>query len=266
MVNRGVEDVCPIPRMTGPYQRVFAREYNDSNLVTEESAVLTPGGALCTQVYLAGALLEVQGAGGETMYARLSDPTGAFSLIVSPVRKEAADSLGEMTPPCFATVIGEARLSGSGDRASCSVAVREAREVDRNVRDAWILRTAEFTFGRIDEMKHALSGGEASESIQRALGHYRIDPARLKDLAEMVLDALKNVETTVSVPTEERDATRLILSIVEEFGGKSGIPLDDIVRKAARWGLTEAEVRETVGILLSEDECYQPARGVIKRL
>jgi hypothetical protein len=252
--------------MTGPYQRVFAREYNDSRVSTDESAVLTPGGALCTQVYLAGALLEVQGARGETMYARLSDPTGAFSLIVSPMRKGAADSLGEMTPPCFATVIGEARLAGSGDRTSCSVAVQEAREVDRSVRDAWVVRTAELTFARLVELKEALGGGDASDPVQRAIRHYRIDAARVKDLAEMVRDALKNVGATVSGPAEERDAAQRILSIVEEFGGKSGIPMDDIVKKAARWGLTAAEVRETVGILLSEDECYQPARGVIKRL
>ncbi|MDD1716117.1 MAG: hypothetical protein LUQ01_03870, partial [Methanolinea sp.] len=146
------------------------------------------------------------------------------------------------------------------------VAVQEAREVDRSVRDAWIVRTAGFTCGRIAAMKDALRGGDASDPVRRAIRHYGIDPARLKDLAEMVLEALKTVETTVSAQAEDRDAAQRILSIVEEFGGKHGISLDDIVKKAARWGLTAAEVRNTVGILLSEDECYQPARGVIKRL
>jgi DNA replicative helicase MCM subunit Mcm2 (Cdc46/Mcm family) len=57
-----------------------------------------------------------------------------------------------------------------------------------------------------------------------------------------------------------------ILTIIRESAGVKGIPLSDIVTQAGRSGIGEREVRETIRILIEEDECYQPAKEVFKPL
>ncbi|MCU0631570.1 MAG: hypothetical protein MUC66_01175 [Methanolinea sp.] len=258
--------------MSRIYQRVFAREYNESRVRFGESespsysAILTPGGAICTDLFCAGALLERQGRKGELMYARLADPTGAFGLHIDRTDQAAAGILESMEIPCFATVIGEARMTGAGGMSRCTVRVREIREVDRYVRDSWVLRTAGLTFGRIEDLYAALNCERSDARIESMITHYHLDVPRLRDLALMVKEAIKGVNAAQPVNSQEKRPEETVLDIIREHGGKNGITLEEITRRAARQGLGPLEVGRAVESLLQDDECYQPARGVLKLL
>mgnify|MGYP001118789837 FL=1 len=53
---------------------------------------------------------------------------------------------------------------------------------------------------------------------------------------------------------------------MKEHGGKTGIPLDEIVKRAAGRGLTPQDVQAAVEALCRDDECYQPTRGTFRIL
>lgn len=258
--------------MSWTYQQVFAGEYNASTMTYGEQdipsppPILTPGGAICKNLFCAGALLERQGRKGEPMYARLADPTGAFTLFVDHTNTAVAGNLESMDIPCFATVVGEPRISGAGGEGEYSVRVREIREVDRFVRDAWVLRTADLTLRRIEDIYAALQREWNDARMEALITHYHLDVPRLRSIALLVKDAIRSVGSGESEVPKERDPASLILAIIREHGGKSGISLDEITKRAARHGMNAHEVGKAVEALLRDDECYQPARGVLKIL
>ena len=258
--------------MSGNFQRVFAREYNRSTVTYDESGthsqtvVLTPGGAPCTNLFCAGALLERQGCSGDFMYARLADPTSAFELFIDRSDPVTAQILESMEIPCFATVIGEARITGAGPSARCSVRVRELRMVDRYARDAWVLRTADLTIRRIEKIAAAMRGGKGNSLAGIAAGDFCPDPAELRTLALMVREALKGVQVAMPAPAETGDPSAIVREIIRDQGGKTGITIEEVIRQAAKQGLSQKEVKMAVESLLQNDECYQPARGVLKFL
>ncbi|OPX67993.1 MAG: hypothetical protein A4E37_01099 [Methanoregulaceae archaeon PtaB.Bin056] len=266
--------ICLLCResMSGNFQRVFAREYNESTVTCTESGtqsqtvILTPGGAVCTDLFCAGALLERQGQSGDFMYARLADPTGAFELYIDRSDQFTAEILDSMEIPCFATVIGEARVTGAGPSTKCSIRVRELRMVDRYVRDAWVLRTADLTIRRIERLAAAIREGKGNSLAGAVAGHFRPDPSELRSLALMVREALKGVNAATPAPPGTGDPAAIIREIIRVHGGKTGISIEEVFRQAAKHGLSQNEVKTAVESLLQEDECYQPARGVLKLL
>ncbi len=258
--------------MSGNFQRVFAREYNGSTVTCMESAspsqtvVLTPGGAVCTNLFCAGALLERQGRSGDFMHARLADPTAAFELYIDRSDQATAEILDSMEIPCFATVIGEARTTGAGPSTRCSVRVRELRMVDRYVRDAWVLRTADLTIRRIERIATAIRERKGNSLTGTVAGHFRPDPTELRNLALMVREALKGVNVATPASPGTCDPSAIIREIIQEHGGKTGISIEEVARQAAKHGLSQNDVKSAVESLLQDDECYQPARGVLKLL
>lgn len=258
--------------MNGNLQRVFAREYNGSTVTYTETGaypqtvVLTPGGAACTNLFCAGALLERQGSSGDFMHARLADPTSAFELFIDRSDPVTAQILESMEIPCFATVIGEARITGAGPSARCSVRVRELRMVDRYVRDAWVLRTADLTIRRIERVAEAMREGKGNSLTGTVAGDFRPDPVVLRGLALMVREALRGVHVATPAPTGTGDPSEVVREIIRDHGGKTGITIEEVARKAAKHGLSQKEVKLAVESLLQNDECYQPARGVLKFL
>lgn len=254
------------------YQRVFAREYNESTMTSGESgslvalSVITPSGAVCTNIYCAGAVLERYGSQGEPMHARLADPTGAFELYVDRTNVSAAGILASMDIPCFATVTGEPRAKGSAGPGKCAIRVREIREVDRPVRDAWVLRTADLTLLRIEEIRQVISRERSDERIEALIRHYNLDMKRLRDIAQMVRGAIAGTGGGGQAADAAADPASAVLGIIREHGEKSGITIEEVTRRAARRGMSAAEVAKAVESLLRDDECYQPARGVLKPL
>lgn len=258
--------------MSMMYERVFARHYNESVDLTigrpssASPSFITPCGAIGSHLYCAGALLERHGRKGEPMQARLADPTGAFELQIDRTNFVAAEALESFIIPCFASVTGDAVTVGQKGSGRCAVRVRSIREVDRHVRDAWVLRTADLTIMRIERIRDAITSHRNDSMTTALLAHHPVDIPRLNQMALMVKEAIRVVDMNQESIAKEWDPASVVLDIIREQGGKDGIPLEEVVRKAARHGMSASDVEKVVVSLLQEDECYQPSRGVLKPL
>mgnify|MGYP005846426629 FL=1 len=96
-------------------KRIFAKEFNASNMAFKESEdqlaptyLLTPTGAKCNRVFVVGTLTEKDNVGSDSEYwrGRVTDPTGAFVLYAGQYHPEAAQVLSDLDVPSFIAVIG----------------------------------------------------------------------------------------------------------------------------------------------------------------
>lgn len=254
------------------FQRVFARHYNESVELGSERGVsshmsfLTPCGEVCTHLYCAGALLERHGRKGEPMRARLADPTGVFELYFDRTNVGAAETLESFDLPCFASVTGEAVNGGQWGIGRCAIRVRGVREIDRRVRDAWVLRTADLTLQRLERIREAFLSQRLDALTESLVAIHHTDIPCLKSMALRVKEAIRVVDREEIPVAEEWDPAAAILGIIREHGGRAGITMEEVTRKASRYGMNASEVEKVVLSLLQEDECYQPSRGVFKAL
>jgi hypothetical protein len=153
-----------------------------------------------------------------------------------------------------------------GANPSLYIELMEIREADRMIRDLWIVRTAELTFERLSLMREATGSGTGSDPFIRAIAEFQITQSALGPLAEMACRALEHVvDPSVKEETDSRVKEK-VLSIIRESAGKKGMPLEELIELAGTSGIDEKAVRDSVRILLEEDECYQPASEVYKPL
>ncbi len=251
--------------------RVFAREYNGSTLTIgadptgSPGAVVTPGGAWCVRLFLAGALTEVEDRQGSGVHARVADPTGTFELRCGPKNADAAQALLGIEAPAFVTVVGEAALFRT-QPVTPFIRPDEVSLADKAVRNAWIITTAASTLSRLERMRAALAGGTADKASVAALRHYRTTPEDLRMLALAARDALRQASRVEGGSLEAPDPATLLLSLVKAHSGPKGIAVDELIALCAPFGLGPGEVAKGVTRLLQDDECYQPSPGVIRLL
>lgn len=196
--------------------RVFAAEYNQAtHQVTEggdraPTFLITPLGARVNRLLVMGVLTSLENVGkdGEMWKARISDPTGQFTLYAGQYQPEAAKALAELKPPCLVAVVGKSRTY-QPEPGVTLVSVRPERvtEVSREERDRWILETAHLSKGRLDFAAAALEienptpealvalgcAREQAEALLEALQHY--GKPDLVPYRGMVRDAVETVAT-----------------------------------------------------------------------
>lgn len=251
--------------------RIFAGEYQKARCTRADygegsQVLLTPGGMVCRLLFLAGTLTEKKLNGTELFYGRVADPTGVFELRKFRPDPALLASLSAIGSPAFVTVLGQARAGSQSPHASPFVELLEIREVDRGIRDTWIIRTAETTLDRLSRMKETIGGGIKEGPFALAASEFGMNDPSLRDLAEMACQALGQVSPSGSRPAADPGVKEQILAIIRESAGKKGLALGELVDLAGRAGIEEAAAREAVKALLEEDECYQPAREVYKPL
>jgi len=250
--------------------RVFAGEFNQTTLSVDTDepggfpALITPGGLHCTRLYLAGALTSVEGKPGEPMQARVADPTGAFTLTLDRREEETAGILVRLAPPVFVSVIVDARLVRRGPGLVPVVRLAEIREVGRQVRDTWVIRTGEMTLSRLRMFAGVLGGNPGSPDIRMAAGHYPADRALVLRLAAMTRTALSQVSPVPGGTIRPPDPREQVLSILG--GYPKGVLISELISVAGAQGLDAGAVSRVIEDLIREDECYQPSKGVIRLL
>jgi uncharacterized protein len=252
--------------------RVFAGEYSASTLqVRAEGAddpwVVTPGGAWCRGMYLAGALTELVES-GDMLRCRVADPTGAFDLVTGGRKSAVSDAIRNLPVPSFITVIGQARIYQKGEKTLVSVRPDDVRVVDRTVRDQWVLATAESTLVRLGAMNLALRSPSGDQRILAAVRHYAVSPTRLLELGKMVGDAVQSIKPPESATPAQPlpDARDVVFVIVKGTGGPRGISIEEVIAQAAALGVPKEAVLIGLESLITEDECYQPQKGFVKAL
>jgi len=138
--------------------RVYADEYNASRHEIkgqgekDPSFLVTPTGAKVNRLHVVGVCTDVEpvGESGEVFRARISDPTGVFTVYAGQYQPEAAQVLASLQPPCFVAVTGKAR-SYEPEPGSFFVSLRPetVAVVDEATRDHWVVETARRTMERL---------------------------------------------------------------------------------------------------------------------
>ncbi|WP_174590449.1 RPA family protein [Methanocella conradii] len=183
-------------------KRVFAKEFNASNLTFKESDdqlapayLLTPTGAKCNRVFIVGTLTEKENIGDDSEYwrARVTDPTGAFILYAGQYSPEASQALSDLDAPAFVAVIGKPRVYKTPDgEVIVSVRPEAVLPVDPETRDQWVLDTINATADRL----LALKEGSDANAI-KAIEHYHPDINEYKDMLLTAAKSLKQMEVSV---------------------------------------------------------------------
>lgn len=257
-------------------QRVFAQEYNAGRIEIkgqgekDPSFLITPAGAKINRVHIVGVCTECEpvGEAGETWRARISDPTGIFTVYAGQYQPEAAQVLSELEPPCFLAVTGKARTyEPEPGSIFTSIRPETIRVVDEATRDAWVLQTAQRTKERLEAVDQlraepqadatALAGKGVRPAVAQAAvlaqEHYgMLDVAGHWDTIRMALGGLlpggsfethtiqRNDEAAAAVPayeapkpeagSDEDDAfDDVVLAMVSKLEGDSGANWDDIL-------------------------------------
>ena len=247
-------------------QRVFAGELNRSTRFQErkgEMSLLIPTGVWCTRVVMVGALTEVQVQGKRVRRARIADPTGVVDLL-PPRSGPAAEALAHCEPPVFVAIIGTVRQFGGRDQSRVAIEPDHISVQGRDVRDSWVLYTAEQTLQRMERMKRALAGGEEDPGLQAAIQVYGTTMDDLRALANQVRSALETVKEDPSEPAPI-DPREVLLSLLAP-AGTAPMAVEEIYRAAAARGIGQEVARAVLQELLAEGECYSPRNGYIRLL
>lgn len=252
-------------------QRIFAGEFGMTDYCFETDdipnavTILTPGGALCSCLYIVGACTDIIPATGGGLQFRLADPTGAFPVHAGREHPAVLEALRDIRPPVFIAVRGFLRHAGRKKGGTPVVRPESAVVVDRCIRDLWVLRTADRTLDRLELLQAVRNGDAAHRNAERAIAHYGAADGIIRTLSEMVEAALATVRDAPD-PVSTAEHRTAITSLIRDHGGSRGIPLTDLLEQAGRLGLDRACVESEIEGLLADGECYMPTNGHVKLL
>jgi RPA family protein len=266
-------------------RRVFAREFNDSNLQhgydRSPNFIVTPSGVICNRVFVVGVLTEVEnvGAGGQTMYrARIADPTGVFTVYAGEYQPSAALFLSTAKTPAYVAVVGKARVfNPEKDAYYMSVRPEEVNLADEYVRNRWVYHTAVFTLQAIRNMERAIGSGLRGSELERYMRAYTPDSAGIARAMEyyrasgldayrqMVMDALGTiVDATSPAPDSDGMALAIIEDLVKRLDRGEGVSYEALLGASQKMGYGEDVVEKALNALMDSGKCYEPRIGILK--
>lgn len=275
-----------IPIMDGALEgavRVFAGEFSCSTgSVTvppgdNTPRVLTPTGAACGRILVAGAVTEITDA-ASSIRCRLADPTGVFTIELNGStggngKTDLSDAIKRVPVPSFLVVVGRAQIRSGNHPAPAVIRPEYVQVVNRAVRDAWVVRTAESTLDRLDSIADALSGNTADPVVMAAISHYAMTWSGLLEFVAMVESALAGVAPApTSVPADAGpvaagpDAKEVLTAILAELQGPRGMEVTELVAQAVLRGVPKERAEEGIAEMIRNDDCYQPQKGSVKLL
>ncbi len=283
--------------------RMFAKEFNDSrfNLYSNSNSsssgnqdiyspnfIISPTGLKVNRVFVVGVVTEVDrlsdqaGSEKEIWRARISDPTGAFTVYAGSYQPEASLFLSTVSVPSYVMVLGKVRSYEPGD-GSVYVSLRpeEINYVDESVRDRWIADTAEMTLDRLDAFDRFFSSGVGGEKIADrmsacnipqtlasgmclSLDYYHKDKEYYDSLKNVIKQALCTIKKSSGQQEKEPDYEHVIQSLLESIDDGSGFDYLNYIEKAGSKGVPEKIADSTLKSLLSKGHIYEPKAGFFK--
>lgn len=290
--------------------RAFSQEFNASRATIEgegekdPSFLVTPLGAKVNRIHAVGVCTDVEAVGesGEVWRARISDPTGIFTVYAGQYQPEAAQVLSELQPPAFVAVTGKARTY-EPEPGSVFVSIRpeQVSIVDEPTRDQWVLTTAQRTLERLTAVEKVREDPKTDQAglteagirdgvaegallaqehygLMDVSGHYQVVKGALNGLLpggsfETHTVAAPKVEAPAYTPedkeetNEEEDAMDdAILAVVQRLAGEEGAKWDDILSEAQGEveGATDEAVEESLNRLMDKGLVYEPTLGVLR--
>jgi RPA family protein len=281
--------------------RIFAREYNASRHVINKdeemspSYVISPLGAFANRVFIAGVVTDIENAGSDNepfWKVRISDPTGVFYLSAGQYQPEAVLAISKLRIPSYVCVLGKTRTyTPEGGFMYVSILPEAIIEIDKDLRDIWIMDTIKKTRERINCMHEALGYEEPSEEtlieqgfpivvangVMRALELY--DEVPLEDFMEMLLDPLRTLTEGEEDPftdtssvqrgiSEDEHALRKeILKLIEELDlDGEGAVYQDLIEQVGEAKIDRNEAEDCITNLLDDGHLFEPVLGRLKRV
>lgn len=285
--------------------RLFAAEYNASRVEikgTDERApsyLVSPLGAKVNRVFFCGVLTEVENKAqeGEMWRARVSDPTGVFTVYAGQYQPEAAAILSGLSPPQYVAVVGKCRTyEPEPGNVFVSVRPETVTVVDEDVRNQWVFDTARHTWARAQAMRQAaaLSQPTLAElhqlgltplmaaGVQLARERYGGDvdveffERQVRDALSFLLEDGKGLgapatpRPMVAAKPKTRgpgeEVEQRVLGYVESMaaGDEKGAQWDLIVAQGEKDRLTEEQIEEALNSLMDKGLVYEPILGRLK--
>ena len=242
-------------------------------------------GLILNRVFAVGVLTELDSIGtqNEMWKARIVDPTGAFTVYAGQYQSDASIFFSTVQVPAFIALTGKARIY-EPEPGSVFVSIRaeEANVVDEEIRNRWVVDTAEQTVDRLEAFSDALASGyhgetlreyllergvseELAEGISIALERERSPQEFAKQLRASIREGLRVLSFESEDPAGAKaDQKEFVLELLREMGGGRGVDYATFVDTAVSRGIPEELVEEVVRSLLSGGQCYEPKIGIIK--
>lgn len=254
-------------------ERVLAGEFIRSTLgIPDEDPnmpgwIVTPGGAWCRRMYLAGALTEVVEA-GDLCRCRVADPSGVFDIVLGGRNTALVQTLKNIPIPSFVAITGNAQIYQRNSAISLSVRPEHVRVIDRAERDHLLLIVAEYTLRRLETMVQVVKGMATDERMKVAVRHYASTETSLLELTAMVEAVVGSIRPPPdSLNGGDRpDICAMARDLIANASGPRGIAVEEVIDTLGLRGIQKEEVLAALESLIHDDECYQPQKGYVKLL
>ena len=155
-----------------------------------------------------------------------------------------------------------------------SIRAEEANVVDEEIRNRWVVDTAEQTVDRLEAFSEALESGyrgetpreyllergvseELAEGISIALERERFPREFAKQLRASIREGLKALDFEAEDTSGAADQKEFVLELLREMGGNKGVDYAAFVDTAVSRGVPEEVVEEVVRSLLAGGQCYE---------
>lgn len=216
-----------------------------------DGKVRTPFGVFGDTLFLAGTLTEKIQHHGKTTSLRVSDPTGVFTLTLSPQNSAVIQQAETIDVPSFVAVTGTIHHRAYAETSLSEIIPDILTPCDRTIRDAWLCSAASDALARLETLPATTDRHEFAAALARALEHVR--------------DTVP-AETAAAVPAAPAPAIAddQLLAIIIELSGKKGAPIADVLTRAGTCGMGENEAKVALARLMEEGECYTPTTELIK--
>ncbi len=279
-------------------KRVFAKEFeacrelDKSERPVSETAdskspnlLISPLGLILNRVFVVGVLTELDSIGtqNEMWKARIVDPTGAFTVYAGQFQPDASIFFSTVQVPAFIALTGKARIY-EPEPGSVFVSIRaeEANVVDEEIRNRWVVDTAEQAVDRLEAFSDSLTSGyrgetlreyllkrgvseELAEGISIILERERAPREFAKQFRASIREGLRalsfEAEDAVGAKADQKE---FVLELLREMSGGKGIDYAAFVDIAVSRGVPEEMVEEVVRSLLAGGQCYEPKIGIIR--
>ncbi len=150
------------------------------------------------------------------------------------------------------------------------------------IRNRWVVDTAEQTVERLEAFSDALASGyrgeklreylqekgvssELAEGISIALERERAPEEFAKLLRASIREGLRTLDfDSVDNTGAKADQKEFVLELLREMGGSRGVDYAAFIDAATSKGIPEEVVEDAIRSLLSGGQCYEPKIGIIR--
>ncbi len=258
------------------YSRVFAQEIQEiysffHRSGSESSGYHSPSGAIVGNLYWCGALTEVIRQNEMISAIRVADPTGGISISIRPGDQEIHDMIANLNPPVFITLYAEPVAKKKTDERSPEFVATGIMQIDKAVRDSWILETADLMLDRLVLLSEQSNTKSPPEDLTEKIPtEYQITHEEISRMTAMITLALSHIPATrsesVGTGIKPSDINQVLLSLITDNAGPRGIAVTDLIHLGKKVMIPEETVLAIVRTLIADDEIYQPTVGYVKIL